>query len=160
MEGRDPTEVESASNEDLEQGSDLDSQEQGEKDKEEEGTPPRLVPPRDVVPAFLFLNVIDAPPPVCTDEACGSNLMEDDIGPLIELYGFGAVSTRDVLRAAAAVSREAAEAKQQKAGTGEGEGGAKASSGTGNENGTSKEVSGEAKAKAAKEALEDMTRKS
>ena len=108
------------------------------------GDPVAAAAARQVVPAFLFVNVISAKPPVCTDVQCGENMMEGDIQPLLNYYGFGAVSTRDTLRAVANSSFEAA----RKA--------AMASGGTGQIKRTPEEVEAATK----KAMIDDMTGKS
>ena len=57
------------------------------------------VSPHELVPAFLFFNTIQkAPPPVCLSPNCGSDMTEDMITPMLQYYGFGGVSTRNILR--------------------------------------------------------------
>ncbi len=55
-------------------------------------------------PAVLFLNLIqtlDREKPACVDTMCASHTIEDEIQPLLQHYGIGAVRARARLRAAA-----------------------------------------------------------
>lgn len=54
-----------------------------------------------VVPAVIFMNVINSPRPACLNASCAAGTVEDEITQLLSYYGFGAVSTRQFLREAA-----------------------------------------------------------
>ena len=54
-----------------------------------------------VVPAVIFMNVINSPRPACLNASCAGGTVEDEITQLLSYYGFGAVSTRQFLREAA-----------------------------------------------------------